>query len=87
MYHGVMNEWTVDVDRRIYKGIQVGMDRGFVKVKDPIVIVTVFKEIEGAGRQVMKKKCEEKQERSKFLPTWTKDQNFLMSAKQFYRSL
>ncbi|XP_052785646.1 pyruvate kinase PKM-like isoform X3 [Mya arenaria] len=37
---GVMNEWTVDVDRRIYKGIQVGMDRGFVKVKDPIVIVT-----------------------------------------------
>ncbi|KAL4216557.1 hypothetical protein ACF0H5_024280 [Mactra antiquata] len=40
---GVMNEWTVDVDRRIYKGIQVGMDRGFVQVSDPIVIVTGWK--------------------------------------------
>ena len=35
-----MNEWTVDVDRRIYKGIEVGMLRGFIKEGDPIVIVT-----------------------------------------------
>ena len=35
-----MNEWTVDVDRRIYKGIKVGMLRGFIKEGDPIVIVT-----------------------------------------------
>ena len=35
-----MNEWTVDVDRRIYKGIQVGMDRGFIKARDPIVVVS-----------------------------------------------
>jgi len=37
---GVMNEWTVDVDRRIYKGISIGMDRGFVRVNDPIVVVS-----------------------------------------------
>ena len=36
----LMNEWTVDVDRRIYKGIEVGMLRGFIKEGDPIVIVT-----------------------------------------------
>ena len=35
-----MNEWTVDVDRRIYNGIEVGMLRGFIKEGDPIVIVT-----------------------------------------------
>ena len=35
-----MNEWTVDVDRRIYKGIEVGMLRGFIREGDPIVIVT-----------------------------------------------
>ena len=35
-----MNEWTVDVDRRIYKGIEVGMLRDFIKERDPIVIVT-----------------------------------------------
>jgi hypothetical protein len=30
----------VDVDRRIYKGIQVGMDRGFIKPHDPVVVVS-----------------------------------------------
>lgn len=39
----LMNEWTVDVDRRIYKGIEVGMLRGFIKEGDPIVIVTGWK--------------------------------------------
>ncbi|KAK3095065.1 hypothetical protein FSP39_009873 [Pinctada imbricata] len=39
----VMSEWTVDVDRRIYKGIHIGMERGFIKVNDPIVIVTGWK--------------------------------------------
>lgn len=39
----VMSEWTVDVDRRIYKGIQVGMDRGFIVNGDPIVIITGWK--------------------------------------------
>ena len=37
---GILNEWTVDVDRRIYKGIQVGMDRGFIKSGDPVVVVS-----------------------------------------------
>ena len=35
-----MNEWTVDVDRRIYKAIEVGMLRCFIKEGDSIVIVT-----------------------------------------------
>ncbi|KAL5019721.1 hypothetical protein ScPMuIL_002613 [Solemya velum] len=39
----IMNEWSVDVDRRIYKGVTVGMDRGFIKPGDPIVIVTGWK--------------------------------------------
>ncbi|XP_033725049.1 pyruvate kinase PKM-like isoform X1 [Pecten maximus] len=39
----VLSEWTADVDRRIYKGIDVSMRRGFVKVGDPIVIVTGWK--------------------------------------------
>lgn len=38
-----MNEWSIDVDRRIYKGITVGIDRGFIKPADPIVIVTGWK--------------------------------------------
>ena len=38
-----MTEWTVDVDRRIYKGIQIGMDRGFIAEHDPVVIVTGMK--------------------------------------------
>ncbi|XP_048749110.2 pyruvate kinase PKM-like isoform X3 [Ostrea edulis] len=39
----IMSEWTVDVDRRIYKGIQIGMDRGFVQKGDPVIIVTGWK--------------------------------------------
>ena len=35
-----MNEWTVNLDHRIYKGIEVGMLQGFIKEGDPIVIVT-----------------------------------------------
>ena len=39
----VMSEWTVDVDRRIYKGIQMGMDRGFIQKGDPVIIITGWK--------------------------------------------
>lgn len=39
----VMSEWTVDVDRRIYKGIQSGMDRGFIQKGDPVIIITGWK--------------------------------------------
>lgn len=39
----VMSEWTVDVDRRIYKGIQIGMDRGFIQKGDPVIIITGWK--------------------------------------------
>lgn len=38
-----MSEWTVDVDRRIYKGIQSGMDRGFIQKGDPVIIITGWK--------------------------------------------
>lgn len=38
-----LSEWTADVDRRIYKGIQVGLDRGFLKPGDPVVVVTGWK--------------------------------------------
>ncbi|XP_061190876.1 pyruvate kinase PKM-like isoform X1 [Saccostrea echinata] len=39
----VMSEWTVDVDRRIYKGIQIGTDRGFIQKGDPVIIITGWK--------------------------------------------
>lgn len=38
-----MNEWTVDVDRRIYKGLAVAMEHDFVRPGDNIVIVTGWK--------------------------------------------
>ncbi|KAL3885427.1 hypothetical protein ACJMK2_025486 [Sinanodonta woodiana] len=39
----VMSEWTADVDRRIYKGIEVGFNRNFLKPGSSVVIVTGWK--------------------------------------------
>lgn len=39
----VMSEWTADVDRRIYKGIEVGFNRNFLKPGNSVVIVTGWK--------------------------------------------
>ncbi|XP_076439010.1 pyruvate kinase PKM-like isoform X2 [Babylonia areolata] len=38
-----MNEWTADVDRRIWKAMYMAMERNFVKVGDPIVVLTGWK--------------------------------------------
>ena len=38
-----MNEWTADVDRRIWKAVQLAMERNFVKSGDPIVVLTGWK--------------------------------------------
>lgn len=43
-----VDDWTVDVDLRIYKGIQVGMDRGFIRPGNPIIIITGWKPGQGA---------------------------------------
>ncbi|XP_012943569.1 pyruvate kinase PKM [Aplysia californica] len=43
-----MNEWTADVDRRIWKAISVGMERGLIKPEDPVVILTGWKPGSGA---------------------------------------
>ncbi|XP_067943489.1 pyruvate kinase PKM-like isoform X2 [Watersipora subatra] len=40
-------EWTEDMDNRIHKGMQVGMDRGFLKPGDNVVVVTGWRA--GAG--------------------------------------
>ncbi|XP_046364485.1 pyruvate kinase PKM-like isoform X4 [Haliotis rufescens] len=38
-----MNEWTADVDRRIWMAISSGMGRGFIKKGDSIVVMTGWK--------------------------------------------
>ncbi|XP_067652935.1 pyruvate kinase PKM-like isoform X2 [Haliotis asinina] len=38
-----MNEWTADVDRRIWSAISSGMGRGFIKEGDSIVVMTGWK--------------------------------------------
>nr|QZU27269.1 PKM [Onchidium reevesii] len=43
-----MNEWTADVDRRIWKAISLGMERGLLKNEDPVVILTGWKPGSGA---------------------------------------
>ena len=35
--------WSDDMDRRIYKALDVGKLRGFIQPNDPIVIVTGWK--------------------------------------------
>ncbi|CAL1536898.1 unnamed protein product [Lymnaea stagnalis] len=43
-----MNEWTADVDRRIWKAMSLGMERGLIKEEDPVVILTGWKPGSGA---------------------------------------
>jgi pyruvate kinase len=43
-----MNEWTADVDRRIYKALTLGIERGYIKNEDPVVILTGWKPGSGA---------------------------------------
>lgn len=38
-----MNEWTADVDRRIYKALLVAMSRGFVQEGEQVVVLTGWK--------------------------------------------
>ena len=38
-----LSQWTADVDRRIWKGVHVAMERSFVKPGDPVVILTGWK--------------------------------------------
>lgn len=38
-----MNEWTADVDRRIWMAISSGMGRGFIREGDSIVVMTGWK--------------------------------------------
>ncbi|KAL8591885.1 hypothetical protein ACOMHN_044381 [Nucella lapillus] len=38
-----MNEWTADVDRRIWKAVYLAMERSFVRVGDPVVVLTGWK--------------------------------------------
>ena len=38
-----MNQWTADVDRRIWKAMHLAMERSFVRVGDPIVVLTGWK--------------------------------------------
>lgn len=34
-----MNEWTADVDRRIWKAISLGLERGLIKEDDPVSVI------------------------------------------------
>nr|KAG5689524.1 hypothetical protein BaRGS_008899 [Batillaria attramentaria] len=38
-----LNEWTADVDRRIWKALDAAMARGFVHTGDPVVVLTGWK--------------------------------------------
>ncbi|KAK6184910.1 hypothetical protein SNE40_007264 [Patella caerulea] len=38
-----MNEWTADVDRRIWRAIDIAMNRNFLRAGDPVVILTGWK--------------------------------------------
>lgn len=38
-----MNEWTADVDRRIWRAVYMAMERSFVKAGDPVVVLTGWK--------------------------------------------
>lgn len=38
-----LNEWTADVDRRIWKALDMAMARGFVHSGDPVVVLTGWK--------------------------------------------
>lgn len=42
-----VSDWLKDVDCRVQYGIQFGTCRGFIKSKDPIVVVTGWKQ--GSG--------------------------------------
>ncbi|GFO31957.1 pyruvate kinase [Plakobranchus ocellatus] len=43
-----MDEWTADVDRRIWRAINLALERGLLKNNDPVVILTGWKPGSGA---------------------------------------
>ena len=42
-----MSDWLKDVDARVQHGINLGKSRNFIKVGDPVVVVTGWKQ--GSG--------------------------------------
>ncbi|CAG2240800.1 PK [Mytilus edulis] len=64
----VMSEWTVDVDRRIYMGINVGMHRGFINPGDSVVIVTGWKPGSGSTNTMRVINCQDTRQKDMLEP-------------------
>ncbi|XP_063437159.1 pyruvate kinase PKM-like isoform X2 [Mytilus trossulus] len=64
----VMSEWTADVDRRIYMGINVGMHRGFINPGDSVVIVTGWKPGSGSTNTMRVINCQDTKQKDMLEP-------------------